>query len=100
MSRIRSVARRVLRHSRRQIRRDVDEIRTLLVDVQSRMETVDRIVQDLNHEIRHGAGESLPLFMGYAERLRLDAETAVGVAQLIERRLFELEDRLDGNARD
>lgn len=99
MSRIRSVARRVRRHTRRQLRRDVDEIRTLVVDIQARMATVDRIVQDLNHEIRHGAGESLPLFMGYAERLRLDAETAVGVAQVIERRLLELEDRLDGSAR-
>jgi len=37
--------------------------------------------------------------LGYTERLRLDAETAVGVAQVIERRLLELEDRLDSIAR-
>ena len=67
--------------------------------MRGRVDTLDRVVQELNHDVRHGAGESLPLFLGYAERLRLDAETAVGVAQVIERRLLELEDRLDRLAR-
>ncbi len=71
----------------------------MVVEIQHRVDRIDRIVLALNHDVRHGAGESLPLFLGYTERLRLDAETAVGVAQVIERRLLELEDRLDSIAR-
>lgn len=71
----------------------------MVTEIQQRVDTVERIILALNHDVRHGAGESLPLFLGYTERLRLDAETAVGVAQVIERRLLELEDRLDAIAR-
>lgn len=71
----------------------------MVAEIQQRVDTIDRIILALNHDVRHGAGESLPLFLGYTERLRLDAETAVGVAQVIERRLLELEDRLDAIAR-
>jgi len=67
----------------------------MVAEINQRVDTIDRLIQALNHDVRHGAGESLPLFLGYAERLRLDTETAVGVAQVIERRLLELEDRLD-----
>ena len=99
MSRLRSIARRVLGGRRRHLYRDVAEIRAAVVDIKVRVDTIDRLIQALNHDVRHGAGESLPLFLGYTERLRLDAETAVGVAQVIERRLLELEDRLDRLAR-
>lgn len=94
------MARRVLGGSRRQLHRDVREIRAMVTEIGQRVDTVDRIVQALNHDVRHGAGENLPLFLGYAERLRLDTETAVGVAHVIERRILELEDRLDRLARD
>jgi hypothetical protein len=33
--------------------------------------------------------------MGYAERLRLDADTAVGAAQVIERQIALMQQRLD-----
>jgi hypothetical protein len=33
--------------------------------------------------------------MGYAERLRLDADTAVGAAQVIERQIAQMQQRLD-----
>lgn len=62
--------------------------------MRSQLDRIDHIVQTLNHDIRVGAPESLPLFLGYAERLRLDAETAAGVAQVIERQLARFEDRL------
>jgi hypothetical protein len=52
-------------------------------------------LQSLNHDIRSGSERSLPLFMGYAERLRLDADTAVGAAQVIERQIALMQQRLD-----
>lgn len=99
MSRLRSLARRILGGRRRHLYRDVAAIKSMVVEIQHRVDRIDQIVLALNHDVRHGAGESLPLFLGYTERLRLDAETAVGVAQVIERRLLELEDRLDSIAR-
>jgi uncharacterized coiled-coil protein SlyX len=64
---------------------------------------LDHVVQQLNDDIRSGAERSLPLFLGYVERLRLDADTAVGAAQVIERQLALLDERLaaaDGTAPD
>jgi len=52
-------------------------------------------LQSLNHDIRSGSERSLPLFMGYAERLRLDADTAVGAAQVIERQIDQMQQRLN-----
>ena len=40
----------------------------------------------------------LPLFLGYSERLRLDADTAVSATQVIERQLAILDDRLAAEA--
>ncbi len=49
------------------------------------------VLLELNHDVRSGAAEALPLFLGYAERLRLDTDTAIGAAQVIERQLARLE---------
>ena len=49
------------------------------------------VLLELNHDVRSGADASLPLFLGYAERLRLDTDTAIGAAQVIERQLSVLE---------
>jgi uncharacterized coiled-coil protein SlyX len=94
---LRAIARRI----RRLLGRDpgglsaqIAEMRAVIDQIRGQIDTIDRIVQNLNHDIRSGADRSLPLFLGYAERLRLDADTATGVAQVIERRLTELEDRL------
>ena len=45
---------------------------------------------NLNHDIRSGSESSLPLFLGYLDRLRLDADTAVAAAETIERQLAEM----------
>lgn len=75
-------------------RHDVLVLRSDVERMRNQLDHIDRLVQALNHDIRSGSPESLPLFLGYAERLRLDAETAAGVAQVIERQLARLEDRL------
>ncbi len=51
----------------------------------------------LNHDVRSGAEGALPLFLGYTERLRLDTETAIAAAQVIERQLALLEDLVAAN---
>ena len=67
---------------------------SLPVEVAALREKVDQmhqVLMTLNHEVHAGAEEALPLFVGHAERLRLDADTAIGAAQVIERQLAELE---------
>ena len=59
---------------------------------------VQDTVNQLNHDVHAGAEQSLPLFLGYSERLRLDADTAIGAAQVIDRQLAQLEERLTAAA--
>lgn len=54
-----------------------------------------RMVADLNHDIRSGAGEHLPLYLGYVERLRLDSDSAIAVTKVVERQLDIISRRLD-----
>jgi hypothetical protein len=63
--------------------------------MRNQIQVMGDILQSLNHDIRSGSERSLPLFMGYAERLRLDADTAVGATQVIERQIAQLQQRLD-----
>ncbi len=64
------------------------------------VEQMNHTLMTLNHEVHSGAEESLPLFLGYSERLRLDADTAIGAAQVIERQLAELEQTISTLRRD
>ena len=57
-----------------------------------RVDAQHELLLEFNHDIRSGAERSLPLFVGYAERLRLDADTAIGAVQVIERQLALLDD--------
>jgi hypothetical protein len=63
--------------------------------MRNQIQVMGDILQSLNHDIRSGSERSLPLFMGYAERLRLDADAAVGAAQVIERQIAQMQQRLD-----
>ena len=75
--------------------RDVRALRAEIADIRNQVQVMGDILQSLNHDIRSGSERSLPLFMGYAERLRLDADTAVGATQVIERQIAQLQQRLD-----
>lgn len=79
--------------------RDVRALRAEVAGLRDELQTVSRIVQELNHDIRTGSESSLPLFQGYAERLRLDADTAIGAVQVIERQIALLEQRLGDQSR-
>ncbi len=75
--------------------RDVRALRAEVADMRNQIQVMNDILQSLNHDIRSGSERSLPLFMGYAERLRLDADTAVGATQVIDRQIAQLQQRLD-----
>ena len=75
--------------------RDVRALRAEVAEMRNQIQVIGDVLQSLNHDIRSGSERSLPLFMGYAERLRLDADTAVGAAQVIERQIALMQQRLD-----
>ena len=76
------------------LRAEVAAIRDVVLNINHVVIGVNRVVDELNHDIRSGAERSLPLFLGYSERLRLDADTAIGATQVIERQLALLDERL------
>lgn len=80
--------------------RDVRALRAEVAELRNQLTLMNDVLQSLNHDIRSGSESSLPLFQGYAERLRLDADTAVGAAQLIERQIARLDQRLNELSRE
>ena len=75
--------------------RDMRALRAEVAEMRNQIQVMSDILQSLNHDILSGSERSLPLFMGYAERLRLDADTAVGAAQVIERQIDQIHQRLN-----
>ena len=75
--------------------RDMRALRAEVAEMRNQIQVMSDILQSLNHDIRSGSERSLPLFMCYAERLRLDADTAVGAAQVIERQIDQIHQRLN-----
>ena len=75
--------------------RDVRALRAEVAEIRNQVQVINDVVQSLNHDVRSGADRSLPLFLGYAERVRLDADTAVGAVQSIERQIARLEALID-----
>ncbi len=79
------------------LRETVDQMNHVIVTL---VPAIHHTVTLLSHDVHAGAEDALPLFVGYAERLRLDADTAIGAAQVIERQLSELEHTLATLRRD
>ena len=73
---------------------EVAALREVVLNINHVVTEINQVVGELNHDIRSGAERSLPLFLGYSERLRLDADTAIGATQVIERQLALLDERL------
>jgi hypothetical protein len=65
-----------------------------VADLREVVLNINHVVTQLHHDVHAGAEQSLPLFLGYSERLRLDADTAISATQVIERQLALLEERL------
>ena len=77
-----------------EMRAELDEIRRVVLQMNHTVTQLHEVVETLNHDVRSGAEPALPLFLGHAERLRLDADTAIGATQVIERQLALLADQL------
>lgn len=73
---------------------EVAALREVVLDINHVVTQLQATLNELNHDVRSGAEQSLPLFLGYSERLRLDADTAIGATQVIERQLALLDERL------
>ncbi len=73
---------------------EVAALREVVLNINHVVTQLQETVNELNHDVRSGAEESLPLFLGYTERLRLDADTAIGATQVIDRQLALLDERL------
>ena len=73
---------------------EVAALREVVLNINHVVTQIQATVNELNHDVRAGAEQSLPLFLGYSERLRLDADTAIGATQVIERQLALLDERL------
>ncbi|MFZ8820885.1 MAG: hypothetical protein ACO2Y6_01810 [Ilumatobacteraceae bacterium] len=69
---------------------DVRALRAEVAELKATNAQIAEVVMNLNHDIRSGSESSLPLFLGYLDRLRLDADTAVAAAETIERQLAEM----------
>ncbi len=71
-------------------RSQMSELRTEVTRLQNEISQMSEVLYSLNHEIRAGSETALPLFLGWADRLRLDTETSIAAAQVIERQLSEM----------
>jgi len=80
----------------RRLRFAVDAMQTELAALREVTLATNHAVMALNHDIRSGAPEALPLFLGWADRVRLDVDAAIAAVQVIERQL-DLADRVDRN---
>ena len=56
---------------------------------------VNHVVGQLNHDVRSGSEEVLPLFLGYAERFRSDADAMVGASEVVERQLERVRQQIE-----
>lgn len=75
--------------------RDVRALRAEVAEIRNQVQVINDVVQSLNHDVRSGADRSLPLFLGYAERVRLDSDTAMAAVETIERQITRLEAMID-----
>jgi len=85
---------RVLREEVADLRELALQTRAMTAQIREVVMGLNEIVGTLNHEVHHGMPSGLPLFVGVAERLRTDAEAAVGAAETIDRQLRRIEARL------
>ena len=95
MSVVSSLKARVRGDDIQALRDELGSVREMVATINHRMGEIERVVETLNHDVRSGAGDVLPLFLGYAERFRTDADTMVGVTELVDRQLAMIAEQVD-----
>ena len=94
MANVKGIAGRVRGDDVKRLGDEVAALKALVYEMNHRVTQMADVITALNHDVRSGADEALPLFHGYLERVRNDAETSLGATQLIERQLATLDERL------
>jgi hypothetical protein len=95
MRRLGWVARRVRGDDIAALAEQVAALRELVGSVNHRLGAVEDVLQTLNHDVRAGSEDVLPMFLGYAQRFRTDADTMVGVTELIDRQLALITEQVE-----
>jgi hypothetical protein len=94
MPSMKGIADRVRGDDVKRLADEVAALRALVYEMNHRVGQMAEVLTTLNHDVRSGADEALPLFHGYLERVRNDAETSLSAAQVIERQLAKLDERI------
>lgn len=76
----------------RAVRGELAEVRTIVASMHDTLGLLNELIQTLNHDVRSGSEDGLPLFLGYAERFRTDADAMVGAVAVIDRQLQRMTD--------
>jgi hypothetical protein len=95
MGRLAGVARRVRGVDKTLLAQQVADTREMVASINHRLGAVEEVLQALNHDVRTGAEDVLPMFLGYAQRFRTDADTMVGVTELIDRQLALITEQVE-----
>lgn len=95
MSVVSLLKRRIVGTDIAELRSEIESVRTTVESVNHRVVVLEELLQNLNHDVRAGSGEVLPMFLGYAERFRTDADTMIGVTELVERQLAQITDQVE-----
>ena len=94
MPNVKGIAGRVRGDDMKHLAEEVAALKALVYEMNHRVTQMAEVLTTLNHDVRSGADEALPLFHGYLERVRTDAETSLSATQVIERQLATLDERL------
>jgi hypothetical protein len=89
------MVRRVRGDDLRAVRADVAAMRAEIAELRGVVHQMNHILGGLNHDVRSGVEGSLPLFLGYAERFRTDADTVVGATAVIDRQLQRIAEHVE-----
>lgn len=80
------------RRSKASLSHDVQSLQAEISELRAALAEMSAVLQRLDDDVRAGSAETLPLYLGYAERLRVDTETSVSAVKAIEQQIAELKD--------
>ena len=80
------------RRTKTLLARDVQALQGEVAELRVALAEMAAVLQRLDDDVRAGSADTLPLYLGYAERLRVDTETSVSAVKAIEQQIAELKD--------
>ena len=72
----------------------INQLSAEVAELRSLLEEQHRVLLSLNHHLMYGGETGLPLLVDVAERVRSDADAAIGALLAIDRRLTVAENRV------